>query len=296
MMRNGGGINDNSELFTRVNQMGAWSPIFTSWGNSGQNNDWWLESEPFLSSTRSALLDRQRLLPYRYSAADVSYQTGRCPIVSMYRMYPTEPLSYFADGQYMLGTDLLIAPIFSPVSPPVTGTASVSVWLPPDSLWLDFNVASAPPFVGGSTITYNAPISLVPVFARAGAVIPMLPRNMANITGVSSQQYRSLEFNVFPSPDLSASGSCEVYEDDGMTTDYLAGISARTHFHYGPASSSTDCTEYTISTTGTYANMVTDGREYSVFILASTLPSSVTVNGLALYQSQSDNLSGTWNP
>ena len=114
----------------------------------------------------------------------------------------------------------------------------------------------------------------------------------SHITGVSSQQYRSLEFNVFPSTDLSASGSCEVYEDDGMTTDYLAGISARTHFHYGPASS--DCTEYTISTTGTYANMVTDGREYSVFILASTLPSSVTVNGLALYQSQSDNLSGTW--
>lgn len=294
MMRNGGAINDNSELFTRVNQMGAWSPIFTSWGNSGQNNDWWLESEPFLSSTRSALLDRQRLLPYRYSAADVSYRTGRCPIVSMYRMYPTEPLSYYADGQYMLGTDLLIAPVFSPVSPPVTGTASVSVWLPPDSLWLDFNVASAPPFVGGSTFTYNATISLVPVFARAGAVIPMLPRTMASITGVSLQQYRSLEFNVFPSPDLSASGSCEVYEDDGMTTDYLAGISARTHFHYGPASSSIDCTEYTISTTGTYANMVTDGREYSVFILASTLPSSVTVNGLALYQSQSDNLSGTW--
>ena len=40
MMRAGGGADDASELFTRVNQFGAWSPVFTSWGNDGSNNDW----------------------------------------------------------------------------------------------------------------------------------------------------------------------------------------------------------------------------------------------------------------
>jgi alpha-glucosidase (family GH31 glycosyl hydrolase) len=293
MMRNGGGINDNSELFTRVNQFGAWSPIFTSWGNVGENNDWWLESEPFLSATRNSLLDRQRLLPYRYTVADVSHRTGRCPIVSMYRSYPTEPLAYSADGQYMLGTDLVVAPAFSPISSQ-TGTVAVTVWLPPDSLWVDFNSPSATPFLGGSSITYNASISIVPVFVRAGAVIPMLPRKLANVTGISARQYSSLEFNVFPSPETSATGHCEVYEDDGMSTDYLGGISARTTFEYGPSFSSVGCTEYTISTTGTYTNMITDGRLYSVFILSSSSPTSVSVNGINLSQSAVDDIPGTW--
>jgi alpha-glucosidase (family GH31 glycosyl hydrolase) len=68
-------------------------------------------------------------------------QNGRCPIVSMYRSYPTEPLAYSTDGQYLLGTDLIVAPAFSPISPS-SGTVSVSVWLPPGNFWIDFNFPS----------------------------------------------------------------------------------------------------------------------------------------------------------
>jgi hypothetical protein len=293
MMRNGGGINDNSELFTRVNQFGAWSPIFTSWGNSGENNDWWLESEPYLSATRSALLDRQRILPYRYTAAYISHRTGRCPIVSMYRSYPTEPLAYLTDGQYLLGTDLIVAPAFSPISPS-SGTVSVSVWLPPDNFWVDFNFPFTSPFEGGSTIIYNASLSTVPVFVKAGAVIPMLPRSLVNTTGISAQQYRSLEFNVFPSSHTPAFGECNVYEDDGMSTDYLSGISALTHFQYGPSSSLSGCVAYKIETTGSYTNMITDGRLYSIFIISTFLPKSITVNNIILSESPNDNVQNSW--
>jgi alpha-glucosidase (family GH31 glycosyl hydrolase) len=80
MMRQGGDINQNSELFVRTNQFGAWSPIFTSWGNSGQNNYWWDMPEPFASAMKGSLLDRQRLLPLRYTLAAEAARTGLCPM------------------------------------------------------------------------------------------------------------------------------------------------------------------------------------------------------------------------
>lgn len=78
MMRSGPKVSDNAELFTRTNQFGAWSPIFTSWGNIYENNLWWDMPEPFASATRESLKDRQQLLPYRYSAAASSHATGLC--------------------------------------------------------------------------------------------------------------------------------------------------------------------------------------------------------------------------
>ena len=293
MMRQGGSPTDAEELFLRVNQFGAWSPTFTSWGNGGENNDWWLMREPYLSATRGSLLDRQRLLPLRYSLAAEAHRTGRCPIRSMYRDFPGEPAAYAADGQYMLGRDMVVAPAFAPVSPPLTGSVGVAVWLPPidEGAWLDFNAPASPPFAAGSSIVYNASLFVVPAFVRAGAVLPMLPRDLANVSGISAQQYRALEFDVFPGG--RGSGRAEVYEDDGLTTDHLLGLSATTTLAYAPAAPG--CTLFSISTTGQqYAGMVTAGRLYSVFLLASAAPTSASLNGAALPQSQSDGAPGTW--
>ena len=292
MMRQGGGINDNSELFTRVNQFGAWSPIFTSWGNGGENNDWWSMPEPHLSATRGSLLDRQRLLPYRYSAAAEAHRSGRCPVRSMYRDFPAEAAAYTADGQYMLGNDIVVAPAFAPVSPPLTGVVGVAVWLPPidEGAWIDFSAPSAAPFAAGASIVYNTSLAVVPAFVRAGAVVPMLPRRLANLSGISAQQYSSLEFNVFPG---RGAGFVEVYEDDGLTTDHLLGLSATTRFEYAP-DAQPGCTRFGISTSGSYGGMVTTGRLYSVFVLAAAAPTSATVNGQPLPQASGDGETGSW--
>jgi len=295
MMRAGGGVDDNAELFTRVNQFGAWSPIFTSWGNDGENNDWWSIEEPHLSAMRGALLDRQRLLPYRYSAAAEAHRTGRCPIRSMYRDFPAEAAAYAADGQYMLGRDMVVAPAFSPVAPPLTGSVGVSVWLPPidEGAWIDFARPGAAPLPAGATILYNASLAVVPAFVRAGAVLPMLPRRLANVSGICAQQYRELEFNVFPGG--RGSGFAEVYEDDGLTTDYLLGASATTRFAYGPAAQQPGCTLYSITTAGSYGGMVATGRLYSVFVLAAaSAPAAASVDGQPLPRAPSDGVGSSW--
>jgi len=228
MMRQGGGINANSELFVRTNQFGAWSPTFTSWGNSGENNFWWQMPEPFASAMRGALQDRQRLLPYRYSLAAEAGRTGVCPLRPMFYHAPLEADAYATPGQYMLGPSLIVAPPFAPVSnPPIPpsggvpgGTVGVQMWVPPGEAWLDYNGASAAPMPSG-WVTYNASIAVVPVLVRAGAVIPTLPRAYASKWGVSAMQYDALVFTVFPGG--SGTGGVEVYEDDGASTAFLQG-------------------------------------------------------------------------
>ncbi len=99
---------------------------------------------------RSSLIDRNQLLPYRYTAAHVAHETGKCPIRPMYRQYPAEDAAYEVTGQYMLGDALVVAPAFSPVA--ANGTVGVDVWLPPDGPWYDLAAIAAQPYLGGTFI------------------------------------------------------------------------------------------------------------------------------------------------
>ena len=98
MMRSGPKVSDGAELFTRTNQFGAWSPIFTSWGNVYENNLWWDMQEPFASAMRESLKDRQQLLPYRYSAAATAHSTGLCSHRGMHVSATTHPTSNSTTG------------------------------------------------------------------------------------------------------------------------------------------------------------------------------------------------------
>ena len=195
MMRQGPAVSDNAELFTRTNQFGAWSPIFTSWGNDGENNMWWSMPEPFASAMKGSLKDRQQLLPYRYSAAAVAHATGLCSHRGMHFSYPLEVDAYHTPGQFLLGTDLIVAPPFSPVQdPPIPpqggssgGSVGVSVWVPPPpEQWIDFNAPAAAALAPGWML-YNASIFTVPVLARAGAILPLIPRNLSSLPGISGR-------------------------------------------------------------------------------------------------------------
>ncbi len=136
MMRAGGAVTDESEIFVRLMQFGAWSPVFTSWGNDGMNNNLWLMPQPFLNATQQALAMRARTLPLRYTLARIAYESGASTARPMYFAYPREQAAYAHAQQYLFGSDVLCAPVFTPTGP--DGTASVSVWVPPGDGWVDF--------------------------------------------------------------------------------------------------------------------------------------------------------------
>ena len=299
MMRSGGGVNDSSELFARTNQFGAWSPIFTSWGNGGQNNDWWRMPEPFLSATRGALLLRTRLLPYRYSAAAAAAATGLCSHRGMHFAFPGEPDAYSTPGQYSLGEDLVVAPATAPVAgPPIPpgggsgpfGVARVPLWVPPGD-WRDFNdPAPAAPLAPGWQ-AYAADIYTTPVLVRGGAAIAMLPERAARAFGASAAQYSALTWRIFPG---APAGASEVWEDDGASTQYLQGARALTSLTYAAAGGG--ALQVAIATSGPgYAGMVRSGREYALELLASAPPAGVTQNGAALaLDASGSGAPGTW--
>jgi hypothetical protein len=295
MMRQGGSINDNSELFTRTNQFGAWSPIFTSWGNGGENNLWWKMPEPFASATRESLRDREQLLPYRYSAAALTFKTGVCSHHGMHFDFPEEVDAYDTTGQFMLGTDLIVAPAFAPVSPPIppvgggdiSGVIGVRVWVPPGT-WVSFTEPSRT-FSTGWTII-NATIFDVPVLARAGAIVPLLPRNMTAIPGVAASAYSSLVFRHLPGGSEN-SAAVDVYEDDGLSTAYLMGTTAMTSVRVNKGT----CETWTVVTVGMLYDGFIRSRSYEIETgFGAPTPSNVTEDGIILPRADADGVSGTY--
>ena len=213
-------------------------------------------------------------------------------------------------GQFLLGDDLIVAPAFAAVGgPPIPasggagpfGTVGVALWVPPGD-WRDFHAATPRDALPTGWMSYAADINTVPVLVRGGAAIAMLPRAAAaNATrapppgaafafGASARQYSALTWRIFPG---APAGTSDVYEDDGLTTAYLTGASARTTLSYVVDAL---VTTLTIATSGRgYDGMVTSGRAYAVELLAAPVaPARVTQNGVALVEGGGDSAPGTW--
>lgn len=298
IMRDGGSPTDNSELFTRVIQFGAFSPTFTMWGNSGQDDNIWFMQEPFITASQIAMSDRNRLLPYRYTEHAKSFVSGVAPIHPMYYDYPWEPAAYssVAAGQYMLGSDMLVAPIATPADSS-TGLSSVDLWLPPGRNWVEWAAAHTV-YTGGQVLrNYTADIYTVPAFVAGGSILPLLPYASSITFGIASQQYSAIEWTIYPGADASGSSATWLYEDDGFSNDYKSGVYANTTASYstGSGSGGTSCVNALLGpTTGSYTGMIAS-RNYTLVLLATPAPpATVTADGVALPQSPTDGQQGTW--
>ena len=111
----------------------------------------------------------------------------------MYYAYPNETEAYLARQQYMLGSDILVAPIYEPRN--ASGLASISVWIPPQSAWVDWKTGRAPmrAEADGYWVERAYPIENVPVFVRQGALLPLFPRQLVTTPGYAARAYERLE-------------------------------------------------------------------------------------------------------
>lgn len=310
MMRNGGSITDNTELFVRVMQFGSWSPVFTSWGNDGSNNNFW-EMDPLSgNATQRALADRAQFLAYRYTLARIAYETAVSPLRPMYYDWAMEPQAYNAPEQYLLGKDVLVAPVYAPANPG-TGLATVNVWFPPSTVWLDFNNPQnmySGNADGGSMVNgLTYPLMDVPVFIRAGAMIPMIPYDVAVTPGSAYLDYSALQLVWYsgwncttstaclPSAPYSTGGSAWVYEDDGISNDYSSDTYANTTIDYSVIGNTDICITIVITTIDTYPNFPST-RNYSVWLVSVPTPPNgqVWIDNNVISQGTNDNQPNTW--
>ena len=169
---------------------------------------------------------RYRMLHVYYSAMYEATQTGMPIARALFLNDPNDPEVYsHLDDEFFVGHDILVAPLVnqcetaSPPRPPLR-----DVYLPALSRWYSFTdnlQALGPPVPGGTLITNwyaplnNPPPYLVPIYIRAGAIIPM--RELEQYVGQLPQN--PITFNVYPGPD----SSFELYQDDGNSNQYQTG-------------------------------------------------------------------------
>jgi alpha-D-xyloside xylohydrolase len=151
---------------------------------------------------------RYRLLPYYYQLAWAAFKTGLPIIRPMLVEFPAQARMWQIDDQYMLGPDLLVAPIVQ------AGVDRRTVVLP-EGNWYDFWNTTR--IEGGKEIDYPVKDDQLPIFVRPGAIIPMGPP----LEFISNQHtFDSLELHFWP----PFKGKLEFIEDDGLSRDYLEGL------------------------------------------------------------------------
>ncbi|MBN2471658.1 MAG: DUF5110 domain-containing protein [Anaerolineae bacterium] len=221
------GIED-PELYLRWIQFGVLSPIMRihSTKNRYHERRPWLQDAETLRLTRQAMQFRHSLIPYLYTLAWRNHTEHQAPLQPMYHAYPEHEEAYHSVEQYLFGPELIAAPFTSPAAED-TRLSKTVVWLP-DGEWYHFFTGER--FAGGTWHAVYGTLEDMPLFARAGAIIPLAPA--VDWGGVENPAV--LDVHVFTGAD----GTFTLYEDDGTTTAYQEGVHALTRFRQEWAGSS----------------------------------------------------------
>ncbi|MFJ4583189.1 glycoside hydrolase family 31 protein [Streptomyces echinatus] len=153
------------ELYLRWFQLGAYLPLFRTHASlrAGRREPWEFGAE-VLEHARVALLERRRLLPYFVTLAHLARRTGAPYVRPSWWGAPEDRALRDSEDTFLLGDSLLVAPVLDP------GAERRTVQLPRGS-WYDTVTEKA--YEGPARVVVDAPLSRIPVLARAGAVLPV---------------------------------------------------------------------------------------------------------------------------
>lgn len=213
------GIEDQ-ELFTRWIQFGVFSPIMRLHSTNNPFVDrrpWAFDAEVFRIA-RDTMQLRHALIPYLYTMARTNSEEGRPLIRPMYHDYPEDEAAYFCPRQYLFGNNLVAAP-FVTAADPDSGMSRQFIWLPPGS-W--YNFFTGEHYEGDACYALYGKLDDIPLFARAGAIIPIGP--MVGWGGIEAPD--ELDLHVF----AGDGGEFTLFEDDGETRESEHHGYCETHY------------------------------------------------------------------
>jgi alpha-D-xyloside xylohydrolase len=214
---NVGGYDDYPELYTRWFQYAAFLPIFRTHGSRSANEVWSYgkEAEPILEKY---LRLRYQLMPYIYSLGYQTWLTGAPFMRALPLDFPNDPKVAGLRDEYMFGPAFLVAPVTE------QGAAGREVYLPDGTDW--YNYWTSERVKGGQTITVAAPIDTIPLFVRAGSILPL------GAPVESTHQVQAIEkIRVYPGADASFT----LFSDDGATYAYETGAGSITRLRWDDA-------------------------------------------------------------
>lgn len=213
------------ELQTRWFQFGAFVPIFRSHGQAPAREMFNIAPETHPAYQSMLYYDklRYRLMPYIYSIGAATYLHNYTIMRGLVMDFPQDSIARQSKEEYLFGPDLLIAPVHT------YGARKKAIYLPtaaPDGNkptgWYDLYAGKY--YEGGQQITVPAPYGRIPVFVKAGAILPF----------GKAQQYTDEHLNDTITLRLykGANGQFTLYEDQGLNNGYEKGQYSTIQFEY----------------------------------------------------------------
>lgn len=243
------------ELYIRWMQYGLFCPVFRSHGADAPREIWQFgkKGEMVYDVIEKMIRLRYRLIPYLYSTAWQVTSNNESYLRPLFCDFATDKKVWDMTDEFMFGRSILAAPILDPQytqeqiirEDAMTGwdkknvkmengeqmvdwsaSKEVTKYLPKGVLWYDFWTGKA--YQGGQTLTLQTSLELVPMFVRAGSILPLGP----DMQYTGEKQWDHLEILLYPGAD----GDFTLYEDEGDTYNYEHGIYTTISFHWN------DCT------------------------------------------------------
>jgi alpha-glucosidase len=174
----------------------------------------WIFGEPYTTYNRKYMKLKMRLTPYMYSYTREAYDTGVPAVRAMVLEFPNDPVTWSKRTQYqfMSGEWFLVAPVYE--DSPIRN----DIYLPAGR-WIDYwdgQEFNGPMVLNG----YAAPLDKLPLFVRAGAIVPMYPEMLYD----REKPKDPVTLDIYPSGKTSFT----LYEDDGVTQEYRGGAFSKT--------------------------------------------------------------------
>ena len=246
------GVNDESwvRLYQRWTQFSTFTPMLRFHGTNTPREIWQFGEEGDNKGVYDNLLKyirlRYRLVPYLYSTAHQIVENGESFMNSLPFAFEHDAKGYDIKDEYMLGQSVLVAPVVN------DGVSSRNVYLPAGQSWYDF--WSGKRYGGGQTVNRLTPMDIIPVYIKAGTVMPWGPE----VQYTSEKPWDNLEIRVYTGAD----GSFTLYEDEGDNYNYENGAFTEIPFAW-------DNANHTLTIgkrTGSYDGML-QSRQFRIVIV-----------------------------
>ncbi|WP_294257408.1 TIM-barrel domain-containing protein [uncultured Sphingomonas sp.] len=206
------------ELNLRWFQFGAFSPLFRSHGEAPYREIY--EISPEGSPMRASMVWydqlRYRLMPYIYTVGADTYMKDGSIMRGMAMDFPSDAKARTINDQYLFGDAFLVAPVTE------YKARSRTVYFPGTGTWYEFGTGKT--YRGGTIAGVDAPAERMPLFVKAGAIVPMGPVTQY----VDQQPGAPLTITVY----TGANGQFSLYEDDGRSEQYKSGAFSRIPLTY----------------------------------------------------------------
>jgi len=255
-----GGFNGSAtpELLTRWTELGVFNPIFRAHAaKETRNREPWVDGPEHEAIRKRYIETRYRLLPYIYTGMEETSRTGIPLMRPMFLEFPDDPALATNATEFMFGSNLLVAARLWPF----VGTYDLVL---PKGDWTNYWTGEH--LTGGQTLKIDPPMDTLPVYVRAGTILPEQPV----VQNVDETPQGSLELKVYPGPNCSGS----IYQDDGNTFNYQKGEFLHQNFTCEVSSGTLKVDLH--ATTGTYRPWF---HEVKITIFSPGTASSVALNG-----------------